>query len=181
MSALGKSLNNSIIDWEHLKVTTPEDEIYASISYLTDKDVWKKYCNNSAAWAIGTPTVELFLASYNKRKETNISVECSSNGYINYSRLTGGTELDNNIYCINTAETGAYVVSLSYIFASPSTYTLAFSALTSTYSSERGIILRDYEFSSWNATNSHSYPNFYIRPIVCIPRAKFDSQNMIVK
>ena len=57
-----------------------------AIAYLMDQDVWDEYKDSegNASYAIGGPTLELFMNSYNKSEETTNEIEitdCTSTGY----------------------------------------------------------------------------------------------------
>ena len=56
-----------------------------AVAYLMDQSVWAGYKDSEekAAYAIGAPTLELFMNSYNKSEETTNTIEitCTSTGY----------------------------------------------------------------------------------------------------
>ena len=49
-----------------------------AIAYLLDTDVWNVYKADKAEYAIGGPTVELLMASYNNKKGTDYQAKAVS-------------------------------------------------------------------------------------------------------
>lgn len=53
-----------------------------AVAYMLDTLAWSEYANDYAEYAIGGPTLELFVASYNKTHSEKIEIEASSeSGY----------------------------------------------------------------------------------------------------
>lgn len=74
-------------------------------AWLTDTNVWKDYKNDDAVFAIGSPTVELFAASYNSTgKENTIELGLGKYGYT-HNVESGWLNSENNgsIYSKNGA------------------------------------------------------------------------------
>ena len=47
-------------------------DVESESAYLCDKDLWTKYCDSTKAdFAIGTPSIEMYAASYNQVPHTN--------------------------------------------------------------------------------------------------------------
>ena len=61
------------------------DNTYPNIlatAWLTDPEVWSLYANSDAVFAIGSPTAELFAASYNNTGKSNtITLGLGTYGY----------------------------------------------------------------------------------------------------
>ena len=128
-----------------------------AVAYLMDQDVWDEYKDEAgnASYAIGGPTLELFMDSYNKSEETTNEIKitgCTSAGYSeNTSSGWLSTEYNNGIY--NNG-------SSSYWW------------LASPDSSGNGYVLR---VSGGSGNLSHAYATIDngLRPIVIIPKSKF--------
>ena len=78
-----------------------------AVAYLMDQNVWDEYKDSegNAAYAIGSPTLELYANSYNKTsiansREHQIEItDCTSTGYSQYTSSGWlSTEFNNGIY-----------------------------------------------------------------------------------
>ena len=49
---------------------------------MLDTAVWKSFCGENAEYAIGGPSIELFLKSYNEKYSTNYVVSAYNTGYL---------------------------------------------------------------------------------------------------
>ena len=154
-----QSLNSQWFDM--VKDAPTRNSNAKAIAYLMDQDVWDEYKDSegNASYAIGGPTLELFMNSYNKSEETTNEIEitdCTSTGY---SENTSGDWLletfNNGIY---NNGTGSY-----WWLASP-------------YSNS------DYVFNVNGSSGLLSYGSVNsslvtysrgLRPIVIIPKSKF--------
>ncbi len=123
----GRGVLNYSSSYENMKAT----------EYLLDSTVWnKKYLEREKAdWAVGGLTLELLVASYNKKNEENVQIDIpEKNGYnyndVFYKRnsigekddITSKNNQSNNIinhgYCYWIACPGSYTTSnIRYIFA----------------------------------------------------------------
>ena len=61
VSELGKKLNSEFKDWN----SDNSKESIDALCLLLNSDKWEDYKTSYANWAIGSPTIELFIASYN--------------------------------------------------------------------------------------------------------------------
>ena len=112
VSDLGKSLNSKYTYWD----SVPNQENIKVVAALTDTTQWTAYAEPEVAnWAIGAPTLEMFVASYNATHTIKIDYRVSSsNGYEVGINTSGGavtsfdatvtglgnsSDLDNAIYC----------------------------------------------------------------------------------
>lgn len=71
---LNKDINSLLIKshtWTNIKTT----------AWLTDINEWKDYKNSNAIFAIGSPTIELFVASYNNRSNKSNIIELNIGNY----------------------------------------------------------------------------------------------------
>ena len=83
-----QSLNSQ---WfEVLENTLSTDDNAKVVAYLMDQDVWDEYKDSegNASYAIGGPTLELFVNSYNKSEETTNKIEITDCTTIGYSENT---------------------------------------------------------------------------------------------
>ena len=154
-----QSLNSQ---WFNIVKDAPSTNDNAkAVAYLMDQNVWDEYKDSeeNAAYAIGSPTLELYANSYNKTsiansREHQIEItDCTSTGYSeNTSSGWLSTEFNNGIY-----NNGS---SSYWWLASPHSY----------YSG--GV----FYVSGYNGTLSGSAVvsfSFGLRPIVIIPKSKF--------
>ena len=127
-----------------------------------DQDVWDEYKDEArnASYAIGGPTLELFMNSYNNSEETTNEIEitnCISTGYSQNTSSNWLLETYNN--GIYNNGTGSY-----WYLASPSGDVNGHS-----YGSSAFHVSGDRGYLSSNYLNS----GFGLRPIVIIPKSKF--------
>ena len=130
-----------------------------SVAKLTNKANWTKYLDkdNKASWAIGTPTLDMFIKSYNETHEENkLSYTTGDDGYI----PTGTIEVQDNhsIYAgVNSSAT-----LLASPRANPAVGVLDDgSMLCFVNNNTKGFSAIDYEGGK------------SIRPIVAIPKGNF--------
>ena len=156
----GLSLNSNVINWENRSGSKN------AATYLLDVSKWSQYCSNVANWAIGGPTVDLFLASYNATHETQINLSCDSRGYNNNYDFSYTLEIDKKIYC---GECG-------YNLASPGTGGDSYVfGVGKTSFTERGVT------TYYGYVGLYDYLKlYYCRPFVSIPRSHFDEETMSV-
>ena len=133
-----------------------------AIAYLMDQDVWDEYKDEArnASYAIGGPTLELFMNSYNNSEETTNEIEitnCISTGYSQNTSSNWLLETYNN--GIYNNGTGSY-----WYLASPSGDVNAHSYGSSVFS----VCENDGYLYIGN-----TYSSFGLRPIVIIPKSKF--------
>ena len=128
-----------------------------AVAFMLDEPRWSaKYANSSyAEYAIGGPTLEMFVASYNKTHETPMYCSADSTGYC-ISWTNGGT--DKYISGLDTSESLYVINDTSKAYAmwlgSPSAY---YSDYVMYVSFDGGV---DYGYYLGND------PGF--RPIVCL-------------
>ena len=110
MPKIAKTINSLFTNWE--AGTTGIKEV----CYLTREENWNSYKINgiSDCWAIGAPSLEMFVASYNATHSTQISCQVpnsTSQGYaISASNLGNTADLDKAIYCSSSQ---SYILSSS--------------------------------------------------------------------
>ena len=128
-----------------------------AVAYLMDQDVWDEYkdVEGKASYAIGSPTFELYINSFNSTAESNgttsrIDKTCTEVGYsFIYSKNTLLSSYNNGIY---------------------NNSTLCFLASPNSTSNNRMITI--YGATS-SFTNNTVDQNRGLRPVVIIPRDSF--------
>ena len=137
---------------------TSENYNMKSVAYMLDTGVWSVYAGNEAEYAIGGPTIEMLMKSYNKKYGVDYRAQASSatgykiskDGGDNWANAyTGMLDTSDSLYVINST-TKAYAMWL----ASPSADSS--SELMGVYSSGK------FTYYSYSSTN----PGF--RPVVCL-------------
>ena len=114
--------------WANSSIKTIDQNNEKAACWLADPTRWTAYGNKTensyVNYAIGAPTVELYLASYNQSFGTKYACQISNTGY-QYSTNGGSSYADytgNNI--LSTLKNGMYCKSGQYWWlASPSAYT----------------------------------------------------------
>ena len=159
VSAQGKALMPMA---SSLFVSTNTNANMLGTAYLCDTDndgPWTAYKTGSAAWAMGSPIIELFAASYNATHQGGNQISLTVNQY-GYGGGPGSTvspewfvNTDHNgIYCIGS---GAYSV---YWLASP----------CYEHPSEMRCVMAYY--GSFGVGDV-SLTTLHLRPVVCIPKS----------
>ena len=128
-----------------------------AVAYMLDTVAWSEYANSKAEYAIGGPTLELFVASYNKTHAEQLEIEASSDVGYRLKRSTdsemqnylSGFNTDDNLY-IPKEENGAVTMWL----ASPS------------YNSEKEIMAAYSGGYVSNNETTNSANGF--KPVVCL-------------
>lgn len=76
-----------------------------AVAYMLDTKAWAKFANDNAEYAIGSPTLELFVKSYNLTHERKLKVESDEVGYIikyedrrEFQNYLSYLESRNNLY-----------------------------------------------------------------------------------
>ena len=90
-------------------------------AYLLDTEVWKGFKNSTKAkYAIGAPTLDMFVASYNTRFEKQIEIIAQETGY--KLKFTDGDSYEDSLGTYEYLTANAYKVgyALSMWLASPS-------------------------------------------------------------
>lgn len=72
-----------------------------AVAYMLDTLAWSEYANSKAEYAIGGPTLELFVASYNKTHTEQLEIEASSDVGYRLKRSTD-SEMQNYLSNFNT-------------------------------------------------------------------------------
>ena len=164
VSIIGQSLNSKLVDSGTFFTTDNINLNMRATAWLTDINKWSDYTddNGKALYAIGSPTLELFVASFNATAEANgasqISTEPGINGY-----NCGGTDHEsvkpsysNGIYKYNGSE--------HLWLASPGV----------SGNNRMCIVVGSLNcLGNWNVTDSG-----VIRPIVCIPTSVFKNYTL---
>lgn len=88
VSTIGQRLNPRLMESGTFFTMNNSDENIRATAWLTDtsdKSMWNEYKNNDSVFAIGSPTAELYVASFNATANTNsaepITLEVGTYGY----------------------------------------------------------------------------------------------------
>ena len=157
-----KALNNDYF----IKGYTSTMDNMKAVAYMLDTEIWSIFAGKQAEYAIGGPTIEMLLNSYNKKYKTNyiyqatINMEHQNNIGYQVSNDNGSTWVDNidNILDVNDS---LYVKKdidkASYMWiASPSHY----------YVNAYNIMAISYEGSISHRMIAMVAEGF--RPVVCL-------------
>lgn len=131
-------------------------------AYMCDPYNWEEYKTGPANYAVGGPTVELLIKSYNKLKDTNLSIEdndVNNVGYV-YNK-------PSELFSTNALD-GFYNIGRNYFIASPSSH--------ADPSIVRGVTYQG-SLNQFYRTDA----NIYVRPIVSIPTSHVSIDGETVK
>ena len=160
VSTIGQKLNPMLLKDGTFFTSSNTNENILATAWLTDPNKWAQFKNSDAVFVIGSPTVELYVKSFNATASTNganeITLGVGTYGYT--ENTTGGqlqTTYNNGIY--NKSESSKWWLASPY------------------YSDSR----REFYVGGSNGyfdnggVNSNSYA---VRPLVCIPTSVFNSK-----
>lgn len=155
VSTVGQKLSSRI---STLFTSSNENTNIRTTAWLTDTSdsgMWSEYKNSDAVFAIGSPTVELFAASYNNRnnKSNTITLGLGTYGYTESDWLS----VDDNYGIYNKSE------SYYWWLASPNY----------NYDNNELSVSGDYNYFYSGYVD---YGSAAVRPIVCIPTSVFNSK-----
>ncbi len=112
-----QALNSEYFKYLSANNKTNTGDNAKAVSYLLDTNVWSVYKGDRAEYAIGAPTIELLIKSYNQKYKTNYSVSVTHEyGYTLNGTISFSTT--DTLYVTNNRPTGEY--TYSYFIASPS-------------------------------------------------------------
>ena len=160
---VGQNLSSMLKTNEIFFVEDNDNENIRTTAWLTDIEYWDDYTDEAgnALFAIASPTVELYVASFNataptqEPPATEIEIDVGTNGYI--KNLISGqlsTSYNNGIY--------NYSTSSSWWLASPDNFNAYYGF--SVYG-RNGYFSNDHIASASEA----------VRPVVCIPTSIFQT------
>ncbi len=112
VSIVGQKLNPMI---STLFTENNTNENIRAIAWLTDQEIWSSYEDNNAVFALASPTLELFAASYNNRSNKSTILEVSFDGSYGYD-FTGNTEIsvEENYGIYNKSQQNAWWIASPY-------------------------------------------------------------------
>lgn len=93
-----------------------------TIAYLLDTNVWSVYAGENAEFAIGAPTIELLLNSYNQKYNVDYKLKSDEIGY--RISIDGGKTWDSSISSMMNTNDNLYISNTSQrmFVASPTCY-----------------------------------------------------------
>lgn len=132
-----------------------------SVAYMLDTRIWSNFAGEKVEYAIGGPTVEMLMASYNQKYASNgidyraqatseIGYQISKDGGVNWANYYGGILKTNDSLYVLSSSNDAYAMEL----ASPSYGGVSNLMHVSLYG---GISI-----------NTYNDTRFGFRPIVCL-------------
>ena len=151
-----QSLNSQ---WFNIVKNAPSTNDNAkAIAYLMDQDVWDEYKDSArnASYAIGGPTLELFMNSYNNSEETINEIKirnCTSTGY---------SENTSNNWLLETYNNGIYNNGTGSYWWLASPY--------GKYSDNYVFVVKEDDGDLYYYYMAN---RMGLRPIVIIPKSKF--------
>lgn len=102
-----KALNN---DYFNVKRFSSTEHPWKVVAYLLDTKIWENFKADSAEYAIGTPTLELFIASFNQKYNDGLKALATGNLGYKIAGCAGveGTHFDvqgNHLGCLPNEDT----------------------------------------------------------------------------
>lgn len=149
-----KALNNDYFSKGYVSINNN----MKAVAYMLDTEIWSSFKTEKAEYVVGSPTVEMLMASYSKKYNVDYRVKALRDiGYV--ISKDGGANWDNYYSGILNKSDKLYVLSNSsgayaMVLASPSNSGISNVMHVSLYG---GV-----SFNGYNANN------FGLRPIVCL-------------
>ena len=159
VSTIGQKLNPMLLEAGTFFTSSNTNTNILATAWLTDPDKWAEFKNVDAVFAIGSPTVELFVKSFNATASTNgantITLGVGTSGYREDTTNQLKTTYNNGIYNKST--------SSNWWLSSP-------------YNGSSG-----YEFYVYGSRGYFDRLSVYnfsyaVRPLVCIPTSVFNNE-----
>ena len=161
VSTIGQKLNPMLLANGKFFTSSNTDENILATAWLTDPNEWDEFKNGDAVFAIGSPTVELYVKSFNATaKIINIDATLIPELGVGEYGYTEGTVEDQ---LKTTYNNGIYNKSTSSDWL-----------LSSPYYSSGEIFVKGKlgYFGSYEVTDT----SYAVRPLVCIPTSVFNSK-----
>ena len=161
VSTVGQNLNSMLLEDETFFTESNTNPNIRATAWLTDTSKWGEYANNEdAEYAIGGPTIELYVASFNATATANgankINLEVGEYGYTK-NTVNGQLQTSYNHGIYNNGTTGCWISSPSSVH----------------YNIEFAMHCNNSNLISATCVATMSIP---VRPIVCIPTSVFNSK-----
>lgn len=157
VSIIGQKLNSMLLETGTFFTSSNTNSNILATAWLTDNNEWVEFKNNDAIFAIGSPTVELYIKSFNATASANganqIQLDIENDGYKNTTTRGQLKESYNN---------KIYNNSTNYWIASPNRIGTSQVAVYASI----GYFNRPMVYETSNS----------VRPIVCIPTSVFNDK-----
>lgn len=142
----------------YLETQTSSNNNMKAVAYLMDTNVWSEFLDDTgyASWAIGGPTIDMLIASYNRKAGQDYRLKVENEIGYQISRY-GGVNWAN--YCYMSTSDSLYVL--------PTTSGATGMWLASPSASQNDLLMAiDYN----STINYHSYDSLNVgfRPVVCL-------------
>ena len=161
VSTIGQKLNPMLLESGTFFVESNTNTAILTTAWLTDTTNWSNYANNEdAIFAIGTPTVELYVASFNATAGMN-------------SANTITLEIGTSGYTPNTAYKQLQMAYNHGIYNNGSNLWIASPYHAST---RNDFELYVHSNNGWFNNGGVNFNSYSVRPIVCIPTSVFNSK-----
>ena len=160
VSTIGQKLNPMLLKAGTFFTSDNKNKNILATAWLTDSNEWDEFKNSDAVFAIGSPTVELYVKSFNATASTNGANEITLDvGTYGYTEATVNGQLkttyNNGIY--NKSESSKWWLASPYHDYSGSEFYV---------NGSRGFF----------NLNNVAYDSCAVRPLVCIPTSVFNSK-----
>ena len=160
VSTIGQKLNPMLLEAGTFFTSSNTNANILATAWLTDPDKWAEFKNVDAVFAIGSPTVELFVKSFNATASTNgantITLGVGTYGY---------TEDTTSNQLKTTYNNGIYNKSTSSNWW-----------LSSPYGATSGVEFNVYASNGFFNGNVVNVSSYAVRPLVCIPTSVFNNE-----
>ncbi len=160
VSMVGRRLNSMVSSLFTSEVSDYRVEVMAWMTDVSEQAPWTSYKNSDAVFAIGSPTIELFAASFNQKKaqDSRLKFSADSKGY-SWDVATHTFIVGENHGIYNKSG------SVTWPLASPGAYNVKVREVGGDF----------YDGEVWS-TRYEENPVEKFRPIVCIPTSVFNSK-----
>lgn len=93
-----------------------------AVAYMQDTSIWNIYAGEKAEYAIGSPSLEMLLVSYNQKYGTDYQAKSDEIGY----RISkdGGENWDSYLSNVLNVKDSLYVLEKDILLSSPSCYSV---------------------------------------------------------
>ena len=159
VSTIGQKLNPMLLENGNFFTNTNTNKNILATAWLTNPDEWAEFKNSDAVFAIGSPTLELFVKSFNATASINGANQITLDvGTYGYTQDTTSNQLKT------TYNNGIYNKSTSSDWW-----------LSSPWNGSRNEF---YVYGSRGYIDSFDVGSFSyaVRPLVCIPTSVFNSK-----
>ena len=165
---LGRNLNSKFATWDMKSDGTNVNSNIKKVAALLDTSKWTTYESSDAEWAIGAPSLEMFIASYNATHTSQILCDVPSDAYgykVKWSTDSGYADTITGLGNTENLDRAIYVRSdEGWWLSTPSANNYGHMMLISGLDNKDDISCTAYGGDSYS-----------VRPVVCIPISKINN------